>query len=184
MNVTEAWAALAICAAALAANAFAHLLVYRATQRYMRAIFLGFGVGLLVFLAGEAVRFVAAPVSVVDSAICLAGDTMLYGCASFLFFNFINAGESAIRIRILRELSAAGRTLPEADLLEAYNDGEILETRLSRMLGNGQLELVDGRYRLRSHTLVRMAYFFLTLKWVLLRRSSEFGRDAAMPSDT
>ena len=64
----------------------------------------------------------------------------------------------------------------EAELLDAYNDGTIIETRLSRMLGNGQLELVDGHYRLRSHTLVRMAYFFLTLKWVLLRRSSEFSQ--------
>lgn len=169
-----AWAALAIVAVALAANALIHLLAYRATQRYMRAVFLGFGAGLVVFLAGEVVRFVVAPASIVEVLVCLAGDGMLYGCASFLFFNFINAGESAIRVRILHELRGAGRTLSEPELLDLYNDGTIIETRLSRMLGNGQVELVDGHYRLRSRTLVRMAYFFLALKWVLLRRSSEF----------
>jgi len=177
-----AWAALTLCAAALAANAVTHLLFYRSTRRYMRAIFVGFVAGLTVLLVGEAVIIIGDRRNVLEAVIRLVADGLLYGCTSFLFFNFINAGESAIRIRILRELRAAGRSLPEAELLEAYNDGSIVEARLARMLANGQLEMVNGHYRLRSQTLVRMAYFFLTLKWVLLRRSSEFEHGRLPPS--
>jgi hypothetical protein len=173
-------AALLACAAAMTLNLMAHLLAYRTTERYVRSAIVGFAAGLIVLAIGEVLRFMAYPVGLLEGLILLGGDLAIYGCAAFLFFNFINAGESSIRIRILRELRAMEPPLTVTALLRVYNDLVILDTRLGRMIGNRQIECADGRYRLVARTLLRPARLFRFLKWLLLRRISEFdtGRSA------
>jgi len=174
MSIAPELAALLACVAGMAANLLVHLVSYRMTGRYVRSAIAGFGAGSIVIAAGEVLRFAAHPVGWLDGVVLLAGDFTIFGCAAFLFFNFINAGESSIRIRILRELRTGEGPLTEAALLKAYNDRIILDTRLGRMVSNGQIECIDGRYRLVAHTLLRPAKLFRFLKWLLLSRTSEF----------
>jgi hypothetical protein len=174
MRLGGEMAALLACAAAMTVNLVVHLLTYRTTERYVHSAILGFAAGLIVLAIGEVLRFTAYPVGLLEGLVTLAGDLAIYGCAAFLFFNFINAGESSIRIRILRELRAMDRPLTVTALLKAYNDFVILDTRLGRMISNHQIEYTDGRYRLVAHTLLRPAKLFRFLKWLLLRRTSEF----------
>src|SRR4051812_48082162 len=104
-------AALFACAAATALNLVAHLVAYRLTGRYVRSAIVGFAAGLIVLAICEVLRFTAPPVGLMEGLVSLAGDLAIYGCAAFLFFNFINAGESSIRLRILRELRGMERPL-------------------------------------------------------------------------
>jgi hypothetical protein len=174
MRIAPEFVALLACAAGVTANLLVHLVTYRMTGRYVRSAIAGFGAGSTIMAMGEALRFAAHPVGWLEGVVLLAGDFTIYGCAAFLFFNFINAGESSIRIRILRELRTGGGPLTEAALLKIYNDRIILDTRLGRMISNGQIECIDGRYRLVAHTLLRPAKLFRFLKWLLLGRTSEF----------
>jgi hypothetical protein len=174
MMIDGFWFALAICALAMTVNVGLHLAVHRITSGYMRAVFAGFAGGLLLFAIGQIVRFALCPEPWLEIAVLVAGDLAIFGCLSFLFFNFVNAGESAIRVRILRELREMPGPVREADLLAVYNDQIILEARLGRMMRNGQLGCEDERYRLLSPMLAWMAEFFRVLKRLLLRRSSEF----------
>lgn len=170
--MSGAWIALLICTVATVAFLAAHLVTYRLTQGYMRAVFVGFVAGLLVLAAGDALRFVNAPVAVLEGVVLLAGDFALYVCAAYVLFNVINVSESSIRVRILRELRDA--PISEAILLEKYNDALILDNRLDRLIGSGHIEFVDGRYRLASRTLARVAGVIRLLKRILLGRTSEF----------
>ena len=45
---------------------------------------------------------------------------MTYGVLSFGYFHFINLGETARRIRIIREIDAAGRPLTREVILDRY----------------------------------------------------------------
>lgn len=172
--MSDAILALVICAVATLTNLSVQLLAYRRTQRYMRAVFAGFSTGLLVLACSEAVRFLTTPASPLEGAVLLLGDVIIYICTAFGWWNFVNAGESSIRIRILRELRAAKGPLLETDLMARYNERIILETRLARMVGNRQADCIEGRYRVTSATLVRPAKTFRFLKRILLQRTSEF----------
>lgn len=170
-----AWEALLICASALAVDLVVHLLAYRITRGYRLSILAGFAAGFLFLGTNEAFRLAALPGRWGENLTLLAGDSIIYICAAFLFFNFINAGETSIRVRILRELRGEQGTLSEEELLARYNDQIILRTRLERLLSGSQIEFVDGRYRLLTPTLTRLEWGFSLLKRLLLRQTSEFG---------
>lgn len=172
--MTEGWSALLICTVAAVANVVTQILVHRATQGYVRSFFVGFALGLVVLLAGEALRLSSRPTSGLEAVVMIAADGLLYACAAFLYFGVVNVGESSIRVRLLRELGKSAGPASEKDLLRVYNDGIILRIRLGRMVRNGQVSLEGGRYRLRSRTLARIAAAVFGLKMLLLGRSSEF----------
>jgi hypothetical protein len=167
--------ALLIVGSALVANVVLHFIVHRVARRPMVSAVLGFAGGLAVLAAGETVRFSGSVQAAGAIGVLLLGDIAFYVCASFLFFNFNNAGVSSIRIRILRELANAGRPLSETELLRRYNDHVILMTRLERLTGGGQVLLSGDRYVLRSRGLVVLFRVMRMLKLLVLRRTSEFG---------
>lgn len=80
---------------------------------------------------------------------CVVISSMIYTFICFFYVLYVfGIYESSIRIRLLRELDACpqGMTLPE--LLKRYNARLILETRLKRFVGAGEL-IIDGeRYRM------------------------------------
>lgn len=80
-------------------------------------------------------------------------------CAGYSLFHFDNMGETSRRIRILRELCAAGRGMTRKDLLAAYSPREVFERRLRRLRAAGQCEdLANGRLRLRGGSYTWMAW--------------------------
>ncbi len=171
--MTDGWSALLICIVATMVNVVAQILVHRATQGYVRSFLTGFALGLLVLLAGEALRLSSRPTFGLEVVVMIAADGLLYACAAFLYFGVVNVGESSIRVRLLRELGKAGRS-EEKELLRTYNDTIILRIRLGRMVRNGQISHADGRYRLQSRTLARIAAAVFGLKMLLLGKTSEF----------
>jgi hypothetical protein len=175
MTMSDTWAALCICATAGATYLVVHVLTYRLTERYMRALFTAVAAGLGVLMAGEAWRFFVNPVGVGLAVVLMLGDVVLYTSGAFLCFNVVNVSESSIRVRILRELRKSPKPLSEAGLLEIYNDRMIIESRLARLLDSGHAELLGRRYRLLPTTpLLQLATAMRLLKQVLLRRTSEF----------
>jgi hypothetical protein len=141
---------------------------------YMRSVFAGFALGGLTLGLGEFARFMGADIAASRLLVLLAGDGAIYVCLGYLFFNFINSGESSIRVRILWELQHAAAPLDEPGLLAIYNDDLILSTRLARLVRSGKVIEHDGRYILHSSILVLMARTMRALKLLIVRRESEF----------
>jgi len=142
-------------------------------MRLLKSVFYGFGAGILTVLSIELCVQTGVYVFT-DHAPLLLVNILTYGALGYCYFHFINLGETARRIRMLRELYEAGRTLTKAELLERYNAKEIVTQRLDRMLGHGQIVEREGRYCIGNPTLLVMAVFMVLMKKLMLGKVSEF----------
>ncbi len=112
-------------------------------------------VGLIpTFLLAGAV---AAPgfSSMVRMPVEVAYTLIVYACIAYSYFHLFNLSETARRIRILRELHAAG-SLTAAEISRLYSPTLVLEVRLDRLVAAGQLKLRGGRY-VNAGRLLRVA---------------------------
>ncbi|SME98993.1 hypothetical protein SAMN06265365_114131 [Tistlia consotensis] len=163
------WLGLARVALALAASLAGHV----ASQRLTRGHVLPYKVSLLAGLAAlalvEVLTFSPAGLWL------LLGDLLLFCCGWFVFLNFVQAGQSSLRVRILLELQAAGAAgLPHDDLLARYSDRHLTHLRLERMVAGGAVLRRDGRLWLASPSLARLLGLMRALKRLYLGRLSEF----------
>jgi len=95
--------------------------------------------------------------------------TFILANLAFIYVTWIfNLGETARRIRVLRELAQApSRALTLEEIYRVYNADIILRTRLARLERAGQLEF-DGRaYRVGSRFFLMQARGLWTVKAIL-----------------
>lgn len=128
-----------------------------------------------VSLAGGAiVSIVAAAVLGKGSPAAFAIALVAYGAWWFIALNLIQALESSLRVRLLREVMASGGRIPLARLETSYNDRSLLGLRLSRLRGAGAVIERDGCLFVVSPGLRAVAGFFRLLKKICIGRLSEF----------
>ncbi len=146
-------------------NIFIQITAYRCfpKQGLLKSVFLGFASGALILV------FVKEPIAVKGV------DLITYFSLGYCYFHFINLGETARRIRILRELKDSGAGLTLNEVLARYNAQEIFENRISRLLKNGQIILVNGKYCIGKPFLLYMARLLVFLKFILMRKKDETG---------
>jgi len=150
---------------ALAANAAAQIAFRRAGSGLLRSIKTGFVFGLAV-MAVLHERF-PSPTGT------LAANTLIYAALSYCYFHFLNLGETARRIRLLRELAERPEGMSKAELLSAYGSREIVTARLGRLIRNGQVSRgEDGRLRIAGAHLLIPARILRKLKVLFLGRGS------------
>lgn len=136
----------------------------------LKSLFSGFAVGLLNLL------FIQLFTAFLNVALLpnLIVNIIIYSSLGYCYFHFINLGETARRIRILRELydSDGGLTLEE--ILKLYNAKKMVELRLQRLLGNGQVILKDGMLFIGKPVLLLISKTILLMKLIILGQKSEF----------
>jgi hypothetical protein len=107
----------------------------------LKSLVVGFAAGAGVSLA-SALHFDAT----FDGT---ASALVLYGAAGYCYFHFVNMGETARRIRLLRELQAApGGRLSRNEMLARYSNEAVVVKRIERLIRADQLRFSDGRYRI------------------------------------
>lgn len=170
------WVSALAAPAALALNVAVQVGAFRAMPRVglLRSEVVGFAAGLAGLVCVHAgVRLAAG--SAAEVAGPLAANLVTYGALGYCYFHFGNLGETARRVRIVREIYEAGeRGLTMEEILRCYDAREIFDRRLARLTGAGQIVLRDGHYRIASPVLTLMARGVLFLKVLLLRTASEF----------
>ena len=153
-------------------NTLVQILAYRLIKSVslLKTVVLGFVIGFATVMACGIAWYQTAMPDVMELMGQLALNLLTYVALGYCYFHFINLGETARRIRILRELldSKGGLTL-EA-ILERYNAADIVSNRLRRMIRNRQIVLHDGRFYMRKSVLLYMGKTINGLKRVLLRR--------------
>ena len=90
-----------------------------------------------------------------------------FGSLSYGYFHFINLGETARRIRILREFSEAGGRLTYAELLTRYNARTQIDIRLQRLLTTGQIVDKGGTLVIGKGTVLRITKIMYCLRSLL-----------------
>lgn len=136
----------------------------------LKSIYLGFLCGLVIFIVGEFITYQPSG----DWLALFLANLIIYGCLSSGFFTFINMGETARRIRLLRELYDAPFGLTREEILKRYNAEEIINIRMNRLLNNGQVILRDGRYYACRQVMLFISKTIIFMKLIVSGRESEF----------
>lgn len=160
----------------LGINAICQVCVVRYINKFslLKSIFLGFGFGLWILLLVEMYYLVKLESSLLEKACSLSANIVAYIALGYCYFHFINLGETARRIRIIRELYESNDGLSLDELLARYNAKEIIERRLSRLINNRQIILKDGRYYIANLTMLFITKIIVGMKLVILGKRSEF----------
>jgi len=140
----------------------------------LRWVFIGFLGGFVTVLAIEAGYTFTTESTLVESIGRLMLSTITYMTLGYCYFHFINLGETARRIRILRELLESEHGLSRNEILDRYNASDILNIRLQRMINNKQIVLRNERYFIGKPVMLYMAKAIVMMKIVLLCKRGEF----------
>jgi hypothetical protein len=160
----------------LLVNVTVQVLVYRSFGAFglLRSVVLGFFAGLAATLAVDA-GFLRDPLMPLRDAACFAlMDFLTYASLGYCYFHFINLGETARRIRIVREIKESGSGLSINEIIERYGARHVVDIRLGRLLKKGQVVLKDGRYFVGRPSMLVMSRTIVFMKLMLLGKKSEF----------
>lgn len=88
---------------------------------------------------------VPGPLELLRVPVTVTYVAVVYACIAYSYFHLFNMSETARRIRILRELHAAG-SLTAEEISRLYSSASVLEARFDRLLATGQLRVQAGRF--------------------------------------
>ena len=161
----------------LATNVLIQVLSFRYIRgmSLLKSIVLGFVLGFATLFAMHGARYRDTPgLSVVEFFDVFIVDFITYSSLGYCYFHFLNLGETARRIRILRELYDAKDGLTMDEILRKYNSRNMVELRLGRLIGSGQVSITNNRYHIKSTFLLMTAKLITLMKLVILGKRSEF----------
>ena len=139
----------------------------------LQSVFAGFALGAAFLAAAEAISWILYPLSLNETIGFITADMLIFFCVGYAYFHCINMTETARRIRILTELYFAGGRLPKVQLAQRYNAAEIVNKRLARLIGKGQIVLHNGHYHIQSPFLAMTDRGLIILKMLLFKQKSE-----------
>ncbi len=157
-------------------NVSVQVLCFRFIQSLglLKTVFLGFFAGFLSVFIIESYKFFTINISFIDFFMLLIVNSIAYASFGYCYFHFINLGETARRIRILREIYDSKDGLSMKEILQRYNAKEIVEKRISRLINNGQVLYKNERYFIGSPIMLMISNVIVAMKFLLLGRRSEF----------
>ena len=140
----------------------------------LKSIFVGFALGILSLLFLEFYCFKQLSLSLSGNVCSILVSAVTYSALGYGYFHFVNLGETARRIRILRELYDSKEGLSMGEILERYNAKDIIEKRIYRLINSGQIIYKNGRYYIGSPVMLVIARIVVRMKLTVLGKKSEF----------
>lgn len=159
--------------AGLTINVLTQVLSFRYLSQFalLKSVFLGFAGGLIFIITLQGGLYSLPSTS---GSAALAANIAIYGALAYCYFHFLNLGETARRIRIVRELHDSPNGLSMVEILDRYNSKDMVALRINRLVGNGQIIYKDNAYHIGKPVLLWMARAILLLKRILLGKSGAF----------
>lgn len=140
----------------------------------LKSLFLGCFFGFIVLISLEFCIFLVGVNSGKDSLYLAMVNVITYSALSYCYFHFVNLGETARRIRIVRELYKAKNGLSMKELLSIYNAREMVEMRISRLLNSGQIICKNNKYYVGKPVILFISKIIIMMKIIILGKKSEF----------
>ena len=171
---------------AMMLNVLTHVVVSRLNRgrNQIKYMFYGFLSGLTgIFFLVFAVLPAAG--NGPDLAGCVSADLISYASLAYGYFHFVNINMASLRIRVLQEIIDAPDGLSEKDVLSRYNSKHIIDTRVKRLIGSGQLTEKDGYYYPgKNRTFLMLFWLFEILKHIVLGHGNRFLETAGRRTGT
>jgi hypothetical protein len=162
--------------AAIAANVITQILVFRLRRgaQFFRSIVEG-------FLAGAAALALLEVISAPGSGtlrdyviLALLVNIPIYLAISYCAYNFIQLGQTSIRIRMYSEIAASPGGVNIDEMKREYDDQALVQGRIRRLVESGDVVERDGRYFIGRTRLLHISNILCAIKRILLGRESEF----------
>jgi hypothetical protein len=140
----------------------------------LKSLIFGFIIGFLFLLGTYLYGYYAAEQLAVEFWSLSIVNFLTYSALGYCYAHFINLGEGARRIRIVKELykSEAGLTLDE--LLKIYDSRQMIENRIDRLVSGGQIILRNNRYFIGKPIMLYIARIIVLMKLIVMGKKSEF----------
>ncbi len=116
----------------------------------------------------------AAELSAGDLSGAFLANLATYVALGYGYIHFLNLGQTARRVRLLRELVDAGEPLSRAELLKRYSAADIVRVRLARLEEGGQVVRRDGQLFIGKPTVLAMARAVGLVKQLTLGETMRF----------
>lgn len=160
----------------LITNVIVQIAIYRSFGGLglLKSVFLGFFLGFVATLAIDAWVFYDARAPFTDLLSLALMDLITYTSLGYCYFHFINLGETARRIRIVREIQESPEGLSMEEIVARYGARHVVDIRLGRLLKKGQIIYRDGRYHIGQPSMLLMSKAIISMKVMLLGKRSEF----------
>ena len=161
----------------LALNVTLQILSHRFVSRLtlLRSVFLGFGVGFVFVAAWEVLRYSQGYFDRAgDFWAILVTNSITYSFLGYCYFSVIGLGETARRIRLLKDLYAAPEGKSLDDILARYSAKDMVDMRLGRLVHNGQVKMVGDRLFIGKPLMLFLTKFAIFMKLMVLGKRSEF----------
>jgi len=158
----------------LLVNALVQILSRYANIRLLKSVYAGFAAGLISLVFLEACIYLISSISLIEFLLILLSNLIIYAILSFCYFNLITLGETARRIRIMVELSESRIGLTLEEIIKKYNARMIVDLRLDRLLGNGEITLRSNRYFIGNSKMLQIGRIYTLAKLILFGKRSEF----------
>jgi hypothetical protein len=160
----------------LTMNVFVQVFGFRTLSglTLLKSVIIGFVSGFVSVMTLEYYCVAVLSVSTSDVLSGFMTNLLIYTALGYCYFHFLNLGETARRIRILRELYEVSEGLSLEEILERYNAKHIVATRIRRLVHNGQVVERYGRYYIGSPVMLFIARSITLLKLCIFGKRSEF----------
>jgi hypothetical protein len=142
----------------------------------LRSVFFGFGVGFSLVITFEIQRYSQNYYGQIgDFWGILIVNSVTYAFLGYCYFSLIGLGETARRIRLLKDLYAVpNEGLSLSEILSEYSAKNMVDKRLDRLLNNGQVRVAEGRYYINKPVMLFFTKFSIFMKLLVLGKRSEF----------
>lgn len=156
-------------------NVFTQLIGFRYIKlSLLKSLIPGFIIGLLFVFGADFYGYFAAAQPTGEFVALFIVNSLTYLALSYCYAHFINLGEGARRIRIIRELYKSETGLTMDELLKIYNGSQMIENRINRLMSGGQIVLRNDRYFIGKPHMLLISRIILLMKLIILGKRSEF----------
>lgn len=146
---------------------------YLSRLRLLKSVLIAFALGGCILAFIESYYITQSSFSLVGASPSMLTNIIIYSSLGYCYFHFINLGETARRIRILRELYDSKGGLSMEEILAHYSTKEMIERRIERLLSNGQINIKNEKYYIKSLIMLFIAKIIIAMKMGLLNKTSE-----------
>ena len=156
-------------------NVISQIIVTRYVKKLglLKSVILGFLVGLAVVFTIEVAHNLTSNSTISELIADLALNTITYGAMGYCYFHFVNLGETARRVRIVRELLDSKDGLSMSEILEHYNASQIISVRLQRLLKNKQIIQRNDKYFVDKSMIFYITKIMIMMKITFLGKERE-----------
>ncbi len=107
-----------------------------------------------------------------ESVSILFLNCVIYSSLGYCYFHFNNLSITARRIRLLREIHSSEAGLSESEILERYNSHKMVEMRIGRLLGSGQIVIKNEKYFIGKPVVLLIAKIIVSMKYIFLGKKT------------